>query len=73
MIYNRDCIEFMRERERMDWLINHRYSFEGDKVFDPCCGSGSHLLVAKELGRKVCGCELDKEWYKIAKERVESI
>ena len=23
-------------------------SNEGDIVFDPCCGSGSHLLVAKE-------------------------
>ena len=27
-------------------------SKEGDLVFDPCCGSGSHCLNAKELKRK---------------------
>lgn len=47
-------------------------SNENDRVFDPCCGSGSHLLVAKQLGRKTCGCELNTEWYEIAKKRLEN-
>ena len=45
-------------------------SNEGDIVFDPCCGSGSHLLVAKENGRQYIGIELDENYYKIAKERL---
>lgn len=42
----------------------------GDLVFDPCSGSGSHLLVAKENGRHYLGCELNEEWWKIAVERM---
>ena len=47
-------------------------SNENDLVFDPCAGSGSHLLVAKENNRKYLGCELNKEWYDIAVNRLES-
>ena len=46
-------------------------SNEGDIVFDPCMGSGSHLLVAKELGRKVVGIEMDSSYYDIAKRRLD--
>lgn len=45
-------------------------SNEGDIVFDPCAGSGSHLLVAKENGRQWLGVELDKEYFDIASERI---
>ncbi len=41
-------------------------SKEGDLVFDPCCGSGSHLLVAKENGREYYGIELNEDFYKLA-------
>lgn len=44
-------------------------SNENDIVFDPCCGSGSHCLIAKENNRLFIGCELNKEYFKIAKER----
>lgn len=43
-------------------------SNEGDIIFDPCCGSGSHCLVAQENGRKFIGCELDKEFFEVAKQ-----
>ena len=46
-------------------------SNEGDIVFDPCCGSGSHCLVAKENNRKYIGIELDDEWYRLASKRLE--
>lgn len=36
---------------------------EGDLVFDPCMGSGSHLLVARQLNRRFLGCELDREYF----------
>lgn len=45
-------------------------SKEGDIVFDPCCGSGSHLLVALQNGRRALGVELNQEYYNIAKERL---
>ena len=47
-------------------------SQEGDLIFDPCMGSGAHLLVAKENGRNYIGCEIKEEYYLIAKQRIES-
>ena len=45
---------------------------EYDVVFDPCCGSGSHCYVAKNLNRKFIGIELDENYFNIAKERIEN-
>lgn len=47
-------------------------SNEGDLIFDPCAGSGSTLLVAKENNRNYLGCELDKKYYEKALRRLES-
>ena len=47
-------------------------SNDGDVVFDPCAGSGSHLLVAKQNKRRYFGSELDKNWYNIALSRLEN-
>ena len=44
-------------------------SNENDIVFDPCCGSGSHCLMAKENNRRFLGVELDKEYFNVAKSR----
>ena len=38
-------------------------SNEGDIIFDPCAGSLSHLLMAKENGRRYIGCELNEEFF----------
>lgn len=45
-------------------------SNEGDIVFDPCAGSGSTLLVAKQNNRQFIGCELNKEYYGLAYQRL---
>ena len=45
---------------------------EYDVVFDPCCGSGSHCYVAKNLNRRFIGIELDENYFNIAKERIEN-
>ena len=42
----------------------------GDLVFDPCAGSGSHLLVARDNGRDFIGVELDEGYFKIAEGRL---
>ena len=43
---------------------------EGQTVFDPCCGSGSHCFVAKSLGRKYIGVELDKDYFDVVVKRI---
>lgn len=48
-------------------------SNEGDIVFDPCCGSGAHCLVAKEENRNYIGVELKNQYYEIAKERLKNV
>ena len=44
-------------------------SNENDIIFDPCSGSGTHCLVAKENNRRFVGIELDKIYFNISKER----
>ena len=39
----------------------------GDVVIDPCCGSGSTLRAAYELGRSSFGFEIDRNFYERAK------
>jgi DNA modification methylase len=48
-----------------------QHTNEGDTVFDPCAGSGSHLYVAKKLNRRYYGIELAEKYYKIGKERLQ--
>ena len=45
-------------------------SNEGEIIFDPCAGSGSHLLVAKQNGRNYIGTEINEEYFNIAKSRM---
>lgn len=46
-------------------------SKEDTVVFDPFMGTGSCGLVCKELGLKFMGCEIDEEYFRIAKARIE--
>lgn len=42
----------------------------GDVVIDPCCGSGSTLRAAMELGRSAYGFEIDRVFYQRAKDEM---
>jgi DNA modification methylase len=44
---------------------------EGDLVLDPFTGSGTTLWVAKKLKRKFIGFEINPEYVKLSKERLE--
>lgn len=48
------------------------FTNEGDTVLDFCMGSGSCGVACKNLNRNFIGIELDENYYKIAKERIEN-
>lgn len=45
---------------------------QDDVVLDPFMGSGSTCVAAKQLGRRYLGIELNKEYFKIAKARIDN-
>ena len=54
-------------------LIKQLIEFSSNKgglVFDPCMGSGTTGIACKELDRNFIGIELDKDYFKIASERI---
>ena len=55
--------------ELLEYLIK-TYTNEGEVVLDSTMGSGSTCVAAKNTNRKYIGIELDKDYFEIAKERV---
>lgn len=43
---------------------------DGDVVIDPCCGSGTTLRAAHELNRSAYGFEIDRTFYRRAKDEM---
>ena len=54
----------------LEWLIK-TYSNEGETVRDNCMGSGSTGVACINTGRNIIGIELDKDYFAIAKKRIE--
>ncbi len=52
-----------------EYLIK-TYTNEGDIVLDCCMGSGTTSVACVRTGRNFIGIELDKAYYKIAKDRI---
>jgi site-specific DNA-methyltransferase (adenine-specific) len=53
-----------------EYLIK-TYTNEGDTVLDNCMGSGTTGVACKLTGRNFIGIELNKEYFKIAKQRIK--
>ena len=53
-----------------EWLLMN-YAKEGDKILDTHLGSGSIGIACHNLGYDLTACELDKEYYNAAMERIE--
>ena len=47
-------------------------SNQNDVVLDPFMGSGSTLVACKELNRNYIGYEIDKQYFNIAKKRIDT-
>lgn len=53
------------------WLLQS-YAKKGDKILDTHVGSASSLIACEELGFDYVGCELDKNIFDLAKQRLEA-
>jgi len=49
------------------------YSFIGEVVLDPFCGSGTTCDVAKKLGRKFIGIDLSQRYCNLAEDRLNTL
>ncbi len=55
----------------LEYLIK-TYTNTGDIVMDNCMGSGSTGVACVNTGRRFIGMELDSQYYKIAKQRINN-
>jgi site-specific DNA-methyltransferase (adenine-specific) len=46
------------------------YTFEGDVVLDPFCGSGSTCIAAIKAGRHYMGYDIKEEYIRLAEKRI---
>jgi site-specific DNA-methyltransferase (adenine-specific) len=46
---------------------------KGDTVFDPFMGSGTTGVVCKKHGRNFIGCEVDREYFELAEQRLQTV
>ena len=47
------------------------FSFDGDTVLDPFCGSGTTMIAAFRTGRNSIGVEIDPEYCRMAARNLE--
>lgn len=57
--------------ELMEYLVK-TYTNKGDTVLDFTMGSGTTGIACKKLNRNFIGIELDKEYFDIAKDRIDN-
>jgi site-specific DNA-methyltransferase (adenine-specific) len=53
-----------------NWILQH-YANPGDRILDTHLGSGSIAIACHRLGFDLVGCELDADYFKAAKHRLE--
>ena len=58
--------------ELCEYLIK-TYTNENETVLDNCLGSGTTGIACKNLNRNFIGIELDKNYFEIAKNRIEGV
>ena len=78
--YPNDVLEFKKDElgihptakpvALLEYLIK-TYTNEGETVLDNCMGSGSTGVACRNTNRNFIGMELDKEYFEIAKKRIE--
>jgi DNA modification methylase len=56
--------------EEIPYRLIQLYSYPGDLVLDPFCGSGQTLKVARHLGRHFIGYDINREYVELARKRI---
>jgi site-specific DNA-methyltransferase (adenine-specific) len=49
------------------------YSYSGDLIMDPFCGSGTTCVAALQAGRDYLGFDVDEKYVKLARNRVKNV
>lgn len=55
----------------MVWCIEN-YTQPNDLIIDPFMGSGTTGVACAQLGRRFVGIELDPDYFRIARKRIET-
>ena len=58
--------------EELPHRLIQLYTFEGDVVLDPFCGSGTTCLSALKAGRHYIGYDIEKKYIDLANERISA-
>lgn len=56
--------------EELPYRLIQLYTFEGDVVLDPFCGSGTTCIAALRTGRHFVGFDINEEYVSLAKDRI---
>ncbi|HDK27265.1 MAG TPA: site-specific DNA-methyltransferase [Candidatus Atribacteria bacterium] len=74
LFYNKDNTNYHPTQKPVALLefLVETYTDEGGTVLDFTMGSGSTGVACKNLNRNFIGIELDEEYYKIAKDRIDN-
>ena len=54
------------------YRLGRMFSFWGDTVLDPFCGTGTTMLASMKCGRNSIGIEIDREYCRMAAQRLKS-
>ena len=68
--YHSRLYDTQKPKELLERIIKTS-SNEGDVVVDFFCGSGTTLVVAKELNRNYIGCDINPRAIEITKQRLD--
>ena len=57
--------------EELAYRLVRMFSFHGDTVLDPFCGTGTTMVAALRAGRNSVGVEIDREYCRMAAIRLK--
>jgi site-specific DNA-methyltransferase (adenine-specific) len=59
--------------EELPQRLIQLYTFEGDLVLDPFCGSGTTCVAARRAGRRYVGYDVNQDYLDLASSRLEQL
>ena len=60
-----------KPKQLYKWILN-KYAKQGDKILDTHLGSGSIAIACHDYGFELTACELDKEYFDKAMQRIDN-